>query len=90
MSSAISNSKKKIKAQGGMVWQLIDNLYKNVQAMVKFGYVSTDFFKMDKGVKQGCGLSPVLFCIYIHQFTKLLNGWQLAKMKKSIPDMSLP
>ena len=61
----------------GMVWQLIDNLYKNVQAMVKFGNVSTDFFKIDEGVKQGCVLSPVLFCIYIHQFTKLLNDHKL-------------
>ena len=52
---------------------IIDNLYKNVQAMVKFRNVSTDFFKMDKGVKHGCVLSPVLFCIYIHQFTKFLN-----------------
>ena len=47
------------------VWQLIDNLYK------------TDFFKIDEGVKQGCVLSSVLFYIYIHQFTKLLNDHKL-------------
>ena len=58
----------------GMAWRLIDNLYKNVQAKVKFGNISTDFFEIDEGVKQGCVLSPILFCIYIHQFNKLLKG----------------
>ena len=45
--------------------------------MVKFGNVSTDFFKIDKGVKQGWVLSPVLFYIYVHQFTELLNDHKL-------------
>ena len=29
-------------------------------------------------------------CLFISNSTEDLNGWQLAKMKKSIPDMSLP
>jgi len=61
----------------GMVWNLIDNLYKNVQAMVKFGNFTTDSFEIDEGVKQGCVLSPILFCIYMHQFTKLLAEHKL-------------
>ena len=48
----------------GMVWQLIDNLYKNVQAMVKFGNVSTDFFEIDEGVKQGCALPSLILHLY--------------------------
>ena len=31
----------------------------------------------------------LLFLIFYAE-KRLLNGWQLAKMKKSIPDMSLP
>ena len=27
---------------------------------------------------------------HLKEFNYLLNGWQLAKMKKGIPDMSLP
>ncbi len=57
----------------GNVWNLIDNLYSNVQAKVKFNNVTTDFFEIDEGVKQGCVLSPILFCIYIHQLTKIFN-----------------
>ena len=38
----------------GRVWRLIDALYDNVQAQVKFGNVETDFFNVSEGVKQGC------------------------------------
>lgn len=57
----------------GRMWRLIDALYDNVQAQVKFGTIETGFFDVSNGVKQGCGLSPVLFCIFIHEFTKLLK-----------------
>jgi hypothetical protein len=56
----------------GRMWRLIDALYENVQAQVKFGNIETEFFEVSEGVKQGCVLSPVLFCIFIHEFTKLL------------------
>ncbi|XP_072025055.1 uncharacterized protein [Amphiura filiformis] len=58
----------------GRVWRLIDSLYDNVQAKVKFGDIETDFFNVEEGVKQGCVLSPVLFCVFMHEFTKLLNS----------------
>lgn len=61
----------------GRIWRLIDTLYDNVQAQVKFGNIETDFFKVDEGVKQGCVLSPVLFCIFISEFSKLLKKYDL-------------
>jgi len=61
----------------GRLWRLIDALYDNVKAQVKFGDIETDFFDVSDGVKQGCVLSPVLFCIFIHEFTKLLKKHDL-------------
>ena len=57
----------------GRIWRLIDALYDNVQAQVKFGDIETDFFDVSVGVKQGCVLSPVLFSIFINEFTKVLK-----------------
>ena len=57
----------------GRIWRLIDALYDNVKAQVKFGSIETDLFDVSEGVKQGCVLSPVLFCIFIYEFTKVLE-----------------
>ena len=58
----------------GKIWRMLDTLYDNVKAQVKFSGIETDFFDISEGVKQGCVLSPVLFCIFIHEFTKLLEA----------------
>ena len=52
----------------------MDKLYYNVRCNVKFGDIETDFFDIDEGVKQGCVLSPVLFCIYINELSKMLQA----------------
>jgi hypothetical protein len=57
----------------GKVWTILDELYKNVECNVKFGDVETDFFSIDEGLKQGCVLSPILFCMYINELTKMLR-----------------
>ena len=49
-------------------------MYDNVQSKVKFSHIETEFFDVEEGVKQGCVLSPVLFCIYINEFAKLLKS----------------
>ena len=35
-------------------------------------------------------MKEILIYLVIHAYSFVFNGWQLAKMKKSIPDMSLP
>ena len=40
---------------------LLRNLYADVQAAVKAGHGTTDWFQIRKGVHQGCILSPCLF-----------------------------
>uniref|UniRef100_A0A670KDQ3 ribonuclease H n=1 Tax=Podarcis muralis TaxID=64176 RepID=A0A670KDQ3_PODMU len=43
---------------------LLRNLYVGQEATVRTGYGTTDWFKIGKGVRQGCILSPCLFNLY--------------------------
>ena len=43
---------------------LLRNLYAGQEATVRIGHGTTDWFKIGKGVRQGCTLSPCLFNLY--------------------------
>ena len=43
---------------------LLRNLYAGQEATVRTGHGTTDWFKIRKGVCQGCVLSPCLFNLY--------------------------
>ena len=43
---------------------LLKNLYAGLEATVRTGHGTTDWFKIGKGVHQGCRLSPCLFHLY--------------------------
>ena len=43
---------------------LLRNLYAGQEATVRTGHETTDWFQMEKGVHQGCILSPCLFNLY--------------------------
>ena len=43
---------------------LLRNLYAGQEAIVRTLYGKTDWFKIEKGVQQGCLLSPCLFNLY--------------------------
>ena len=43
---------------------LLRNLYADQEATVRTGHETTDWFQIEKGVSQGCILSPCLFSFY--------------------------
>ena len=43
---------------------LLRNLCAGQEATVRTGHVTTDWFQIEKGVRQGCILSPCLFNLY--------------------------
>ena len=43
---------------------LLKNFYAGQEATVRTGYGTTDWFQIEKGVHQGCILSPCLFNLY--------------------------
>ena len=43
---------------------LLRNLYAGQEAIVRSGHGTTDWFQIEKGVCQGCILSPSLFNLY--------------------------
>ena len=43
---------------------LLRNLYAHQEATVRTRYGTTDWFQIEKGVRQGCILSPCLFNLY--------------------------
>ena len=43
---------------------LLRNLYAGLEATVRTGHGTTDWFQIGKGVRQGCILSPCLFNFY--------------------------
>lgn len=60
----------------------VKNLYDNQTARVKVGAELTTEFKVTKGLRQGCCISPTLFKIYIE---KALEQWKRKSMGMGIP-----
>jgi hypothetical protein len=80
------------------LWEMIENkvpnyllntikcIYRNTKVRIKFNEDLSEPFSINKGVRQGCGLSPVLFNIYIkiivQEFkTVITKGIQLNNKK---------
>ena len=49
---------------------LLRNLYAGQEAAVRTGHATTDWFKIGKGARQGCKLSPCLLNFYAEYITR--------------------
>jgi hypothetical protein len=62
------------------------NIYRNTKVRIKCNEDLSEVISTNKGVRQGCGLSPVLFNIYINIIVQefnatIMKGIQLNKRK---------
>lgn len=53
--------------------ETVKSLYKNTRIIINAGTLKSEPIKINQGVRQGCSLSPTLFCIYIDD---LINKWK--------------
>ena len=74
---------------------LLRNLYAGQKATARTGYGTTDWFQIEKGVQQGCILSPCLFNLYAEYIMRNagLNeaqaGIRIAVTNINNPDMQI-
>ena len=58
---------------------LLRNLYAGQEATVRTGHGKTDWFQIEKGVRQGCILSPCLFNLYAECIMRNTGGLEEAQ-----------
>ena len=63
---------------------LLRNLYAGQEATVRTGHGKTDWFQMEKGVRQGCILSPCLFNSYA-EYIMRNAGMEKHKLESRLP-----
>ena len=63
---------------------LLRNLYAGQEATVRTGHGTTDWFQIEKGVRQGCILSPCLFNFYA-EYIMRNAGWKKHKLESRSP-----
>ena len=62
---------------------LLRNLYAGQEATVRTGHGTTDWFKIGKGVRQGCILSPCLLT-YLQSTSCEMLGWMKYKLESRL------
>ena len=63
---------------------LLRNLYASQEATVGTGHGTTDWFKIVKGVRQGCILPPFSFNLYA-EYIMWMKSWMKLKLESRMP-----
>ena len=63
---------------------LLRNLYACQEATVRTGHGTTDWFRIGKGVHQGCILSPA-YLTYMQSTSREMLGWRKHKLESRLP-----
>ena len=59
---------------GGQFFRLISTMYSKTLCCIKSGNMRSAYFKYNRGVRQGCILSPLLFNLYLNDLPLLLQN----------------
>jgi hypothetical protein len=57
----------------GKMWRVVKGMYQTVESAVLVGDESTEWFKLEAGVRQGCVMSPILFSLFINGLARELK-----------------
>ena len=61
---------------GGQFFNLIANMYSKSECCVKADTIRSEYFNYNRGVRQGCILSPLLFNLYLNDIPSRLENTQ--------------
>ena len=62
---------------------LLRNVYRGQQTRVRTGHGTMDWFQIEKGIYQGCMLSPCLFNLYAEYIMQMV-GWMKHKLESRL------
>ena len=68
---------------------LLRNLYAGQEAIVRTEYGTTDWFKIEKGVRQGCILSPT-YLTYMQSTLYEILSWMNHKLESRFQEKYQP
>ena len=57
----------------GKMWRVLKDFYRATRCKIRVGKGLTEEFSVEKGVKQGAVLSPILFSIFINTLVEKLG-----------------
>ena len=60
--------------KGGKFYRFIADMYSRSKYAIKIGNKRIDYFNYNKGVRQGCILSSLLFNVYLDDIARILDS----------------